>query len=122
MRLRRRSPVLRRPRRTPAWVRAAGWLCLLLGALLVVTWRQTRGLQLEEGLRTLETQREILEADRMSHLRQIRELQSRARVVRVARERLGMRLAVGDEIVFLPATAATPSVPASETVIAGVER
>lgn len=122
MKFRRQRPLPRRPRRSPAWLRAAGWLCLLLGALLVVTWRQTRGLELEEGLRTLDTQRELLEAERMNRLRQIRELQSRARVVQVARDRLGMRLAVGDEIVFLPATAVTPTAPGAETVVAGVER
>ena len=77
---------------------------------------------MEEGLRTLDTQRELLEAERMNRLRQIRELQSRARVVQVARDRLGMRLAVGDEIVFLPATAVTPTAPGAETVVAGVER
>jgi len=95
---------------------------MILGALLVVTWRQTKGLELEAGLRTLETQRELLEAERMNHLRKIRELQSRARVVQVARDRLGMRLAVGDEIIFLPATGAAPVAPALETVVAGVAR
>lgn len=124
MRFRRRRAATRRllPRRSPAWIQAAGWLCMILGALLVVTWRQTKGLELEAGLRTLETQRELLEAERMNHLRKIRELQSRARVVQVARDRLGMRLAVGDEIIFLPATGAAPVAPALETVVAGVAR
>src|SRR5690606_23018804 len=37
----------RRPRRLPAWLRALGWLAIVLASLLVVTWRQTQGLELE---------------------------------------------------------------------------
>src|SRR5690606_3451648 len=91
------------PPRLPTWLRATGWLALLLSALFVVTWRQTRGLELEAALRDLATQRELAETERIEHQRNIQRLRSRARVLRVARERLGMRLAVGDEIVFLPA-------------------
>lgn len=112
MKPRRRLYRPRRPRRLPAWLRAAGWLALIIAALFVVTWRQTRGLQLESNLRDLETRRDLLDAERVEHVRRIETLRSRARVVRVARERLGMRLAVGDEIVFLPGLSA--SVPAAE--------
>lgn len=99
------------PRRSPGWLRAIGWLALLLGSLLLVTWRQTRGLELESALRQLETEREMAEAEKVLHEQSIQRLQSRARMVQVARDRLGMRLAVGDEIVFLPAVAAAPVVP-----------
>lgn len=108
MKPRRRLYRPRRPRRLPAWLRAAGWLALILCSLFMVTWRQTRGLELESALRDLETRRELAEAERVDHARQIQALLSRARVVRVARERLGMRLAVGDEIVFLPGVGAGP--------------
>lgn len=100
---RRRLYRPRRPRRLPTWLRAAGWLTLILASLFVVTWRQTYGLELETALREIETRRELAEAERVEHIRRIETLRSRARVVRVARERLGMRLAIGDEMVFLPA-------------------
>ena len=108
----------KRPRRLPTWLRATGWLVLILASLFIVTWRQTRGLELEAKLRELETQRELSEAERIEHVRQIETLRSRSRVVRVARERLGMRLAVGDEIVFLPGVAAAaPVAPAAGEVV-----
>lgn len=108
----------RGPRRLPTWLRAAGWLTLILASLMVVTWRQTRGLELEAQLRELETRRELAEAERVEHIRRIETLRSRARVVRVARERLGMRLAVGDEMVFLSLTPApAPQLLADATVV-----
>jgi cell division protein FtsL len=109
MRARRGSYRPRAPRRLPSWLRAAGWLALILCSLFVVTWRQTRGLQVEAELRELETRREMAEAERVEHMRRIETLRSRARVVRVARDRLGMHLAVGDEIVFLPGAPAPVS-------------
>lgn len=111
MRARRGAYRPRRPRRLPAWLRALGWLAIVLASLLVVTWRQTQGLELEAQLRALEVSRDLAEAERVDHARQIETLRSRARVVRVARERLGMHLAVGDEIVFLPAPPALAQVP-----------
>ena len=94
-----------RRRRVPGWVRSLGWLALLLASLFVVTWRQTRGLALETELRQLETRRALAAAEKVERERRIETLRSRARVVRVARDRLGMHVAVGDEIVFLPALA-----------------
>lgn len=91
-----------RPTRLPRWARAAGWLALLLGSLMLVTWRQTRGLALEEELRAVESQRAVVEAERVELVRRIEELRSRSRIVRVARERLGLRLPGDGEIVFLP--------------------
>jgi cell division protein FtsL len=81
----------------------AGWLVLLLAALSLVTWRQTRGVEMERALRSLESQRVLAEADRVASHRRIEELGSRARIVRVARDRLGMHLPEDREIVFLPA-------------------
>lgn len=93
---------MRRPS-LPGWVRVAAWLALLLGSLLLVTWRQTRGLRLEAGLRGVRTQRANAEAERVELVRRIEQLRSRSRIVRVAADRLGMHLPVDDEIVFLPA-------------------
>src|SRR5690606_32467140 len=63
-----------RPRRLPTWLRAVGWLALLLSALFVVTWRQTRGLELDAALRDLATQHELAEAERLEHQRNIQRL------------------------------------------------
>lgn len=93
----------RRPaRRRPGWLRAAGWLLLLLGSLVFVTWRQTHGLALESGLRDLESRRAIAEAERVELVRRVESLRSRSRIVRVARERYGLHLPQGHEIVFVP--------------------
>lgn len=97
------SPAPRRPaRRRPGWMGSVGWILLLLGSLLLVTWRQTRGLRLEEELRATDARRAMAEAERVELVRRIEQLRSRARIVRVARERLGMHLPTDREIVFLP--------------------
>lgn len=89
----------------PGWVRALGGVVLLVAALLVVPWRHTRGLNAEQALRELETERAMAEAERVELVRQIEQLRSRSRIVRVARERLGMHLPADGEIVFLPVEA-----------------
>jgi cell division protein FtsL len=58
---------------------------------------------MERELRALEEERALVEAERLSFNRQIEELGSRTRVMRVARQRLGMHLPEDDEIIFLPA-------------------
>jgi hypothetical protein len=83
----------------------ATWLVMLLVALSVVIWRQTEGVERERALRELETERAVAEADRLAAVRRVEELRSRTRVVRVARERLGMHLPEDREIVFLPSPA-----------------
>lgn len=95
--------------RRRGWVRVMGWTMLILTSLLLVTWRQTRGLELERELRRLEADRAIAEAERVELVRRVEELRSRARIVRVARTRLGMHLPEDDEIVFLPAPRAAPA-------------
>lgn len=81
---------------------ALAWLLLLLGSLGVVIWRQARGVALERGLRELQAERTVAEAERVQLERRIQTLASRARVVPIARERLGMQLPADHEIVFLP--------------------
>lgn len=92
----------RRARRRPGVLMVAGWLILLLAALSLVTWRQTQGVAMEQALRQLEAQRAIAEADRVTTTRRVEELRSRARVLRVASQRLGMHIPGDREIVFLP--------------------
>jgi cell division protein FtsL len=86
----------------PGWVVALGWLILMLMSLSVVTWRQTESLALEKEVRELERLRSLEEAERQATARRIEQLRSRARIVQVARDRLGMHLPADDEIVFLP--------------------
>lgn len=105
---RARAATPRRGRRRPGWVRMLGWMMLILASLVIVTWRQTRGLELERQLRETEAEHAMAEAERVNLMRRVEELRSRARIVRVARERLGMHLPADSEIVFLPAPADRP--------------
>lgn len=107
MTARRRRNRAKAERRRPGVFVVAGWLVLLLAALSLVTWRQTRGVEMERALRELETERGIAEAERVAAVRRVEELQSRARVLAVARDRLGMTLPTDDQIVFLPLSEAT---------------
>lgn len=93
---------IRRQRPPSRLLPVFGWLLLLLGALALVVWRQTRGLELERALRAVQNERAVAEAERLAEVRRIQELSSRARVVRLARERLGMHLPSDREIVFIP--------------------
>ncbi len=105
----------RDPSRRPGWVFAFGWIVTLLSALLVVTWRQTRGRELEQELSAVEQRRANAEAERVELVRRIEQLRSRARIVKVARTRLGMHLPTDREIVFLPVpTRDSASAAASE--------
>jgi cell division protein FtsL len=112
-RSRGRSSSPRRSRR-PGWLGTAGCLLLVLGSLFVVTWRQTRGVAREDALRATEGERAVAEAQRVELVRRIEELRSRARVVRVARERLDMHLPEGEEIIFLPAPQGTEALHVGE--------
>jgi cell division protein FtsL len=99
---RRRAPRKQaRGGRRPGWIAAVGWLITLFVSLLVVTWRQTHGLEMERDLRGLEGDRAVLETEGVELSRRIEELRSRSRVLRVARGRLGMHLPDEGEIVFL---------------------
>lgn len=92
----------RRVRRSWAGFRSAsGWLLILLIALAFVAWRQSYGIERERALRALETERSVAEAERIAALRRLEELRSRSRIVRVARDRLGMHLPEDREIIFL---------------------
>lgn len=98
-----------RNRRIPRAVGAMAWLILLLGSLSLVVWRQTRGAEMERELRGLEAERAVIETERVELARRIEELRSRSRVLRVARDRLGMHLPSDSEIVFLPVAGYTAS-------------
>ena len=83
-------------------LRMAGLLCLVLAALSLVVWRQTQGVALQREVRALEGERAIAEAERLELETRIQSLQSRARIVRAARERLRMHLPADSEVVLVP--------------------
>lgn len=99
----------RPPRRGRAIPRVAAWVLLMLGALSLVVWRQTRGASLAGELRALETERSAAEAERLELVARIQRLQSRARIARVAGERLGLHLPSEEEIVLLAIPAMPPA-------------
>ncbi|MSR23334.1 MAG: hypothetical protein EXR92_07320 [Gemmatimonadetes bacterium] len=83
-------------------------VALLLSALSLVTWRQARALERLEELDGLKRESSLLTAERNELESRVQVLESRGRVVRTARERLGMRTPSdgAGEIVLLPG--ATP--------------
>ncbi len=72
-----------------------------LASLSLVAWRQARALEAEEALEGLRRERTLGVAELEELGRRIRVLESRGRVVREARERLGMRMPDASEIVIL---------------------
>ena len=106
----------RRARRRSALLRLA-WAAGLVAAMGVVIWRQTVG---ADRMRELEKVREeiaVAEAERAELQTRILTLGRRERVVRYARERLGMHVARDEEIVLLavPASAVRPDSTATDS-------
>lgn len=96
-------------RRQPGSIRIALVFAAFLGALSVVTWRQSRALEVLRELEAVRERRALVEAERIQLQRRVQALESRARVVSEARDRLGMRLPSGTEIVILRRDAPVPS-------------
>ena len=74
---------------------------VLLAALSLVTWRQSRTRESLAELDRLQRAASLVEAERAELQRHIQVLESRNRVVRDARERLGLRPAHAEDIVYL---------------------
>lgn len=89
-------------RKGPPVIRASLLLAALLGSLTLVVWRQSEALSMLRELEAVQQERVVEEARRSSLARRVEELESRARVSTVARERLGMRVPTGSELVILP--------------------
>ncbi|MBW3555111.1 MAG: hypothetical protein KY466_16510 [Gemmatimonadetes bacterium] len=89
-------------RRGPPVIRAVLLLTGLLASLTLVVWRQSTALEMLRGLDAVRQERIVEEARRASLSRRVEELESRARVSVAARERLGMRVPSGAELVILP--------------------
>lgn len=92
----------RRVRRGPPVIRAVLLVAGLLASLTLVVWRQSTALEMLRGLDAVRQERIVEEARRASLSRRVEELESRARVSMAARERLGMRVPTGAELVILP--------------------
>jgi hypothetical protein len=74
----------------------------LLASLWLVTWRQSRAFEELAQLDEIRRETSVAEAERVDLERSIQVLESRARVVPEARERLGMHIAASTELVILP--------------------
>ncbi len=89
-------------RRRGGWIRAVGWLGAFLVSLSLVVWRQSAGVALERELRTVEAEASLIETELHQLERDLRALEARNRVVRYARDELGMRMPNDNEVVILP--------------------
>jgi cell division protein FtsL len=97
-------------RRSNGAIRMSAALALLFASLALVVWRQSRALEELRALDAVRSERAVLQAERSDLQRDIQRLESRARIVAVAGERLKLRTPGAGEIVFLqaPSYAATP--------------
>jgi cell division protein FtsL len=84
------------------FLRAGFAVVALLGSLAMVTWRQSRAFEALGRLDEVRRETSMAEADRVELQRSIQVLESRGRVVPLARERLGMHTATAAELVILP--------------------
>jgi predicted ATPase len=84
------------------FLRAGFALMALLVALVMVPWRQSRAFEALAHLDELRRQTSVAEAERVDLERTIQVLESRARVVPDARDRLGMHTPATSELVILP--------------------
>lgn len=71
-------------------------------SLSSVVWRQTEGVARQRELTRIQTETSIAEAERVEWANRIQALQTRARITRVAQQRLGLHVARDDEVVLLP--------------------
>lgn len=95
-------PARRGSGRGRALLRRGAWVALIAGSLAATVWRQTVAHEREGALREVRGQLDVAEAERVDLVNRVQALRSRARVVRVARARLGMHLPGDAEIVLLP--------------------
>lgn len=75
--------------------RAALAMAALLAALSVIAWRQGRAYELRRELDAVRGELSLAQSERAQLSRDVRVLQSRERIVRVARELLGLRPPAG---------------------------
>jgi hypothetical protein len=93
---------MRRTTPTLGGLRAAASVGVLLLALGLVVWRQSRALEALAEVDEVRSRRAVLEAERTELERRIQTLESRGWVLPEAGRRLGLRTPQADEIVILP--------------------
>ena len=97
--------VEKRARRRGALGRAL-FILAVAGSLSSVVWRQTEGVARQRELTRIQNETSIAEAERVEWANRIQALQTRARITRVAQQKLGLHVARDDEVVLLPVPAA----------------
>ncbi len=107
-------------RRIPV-IRTALLFALLLSSLTLVVWRQSQALAVQRELESVRRERVVEEARRAALARRVELLESRTRVSAAARDRFGMRLPSGDEIVILPLSEPPPGVAVSAVALGAGE-
>lgn len=97
-----------RGRRLRAALANAALALAVAASLATVVWRQTEGVERQRELTRLGEETAIAAAERTELANRLQALQTRARITRIARERLGLHVARDHEVVFLPVPAAAP--------------
>ncbi|MFQ5537095.1 MAG: hypothetical protein ACE5GJ_06545 [Gemmatimonadota bacterium] len=77
-------------------------VAVLLASLGLVTWRQSRAFEALARVDSLRHEESLARAELVELERRIQVLESRGRVVPLARERLGMHMPASSELVILP--------------------
>jgi hypothetical protein len=93
---------MRRTSPTLGGLRAAISVGVMLLALGLVVWRQSRALEALADVDEVRSRRAVLEAERIELERRIQRLESRGWVLSAAERRLGLRTPQANEIVILP--------------------
>ncbi len=92
--------------RRRAFLGRACFVLAVAASLTTVVWRQTEGVARQRELTRIQNETSIAEAERVEWANRIQALQTRARITRVAQQRLGLHVARDDEVVLLPVPAA----------------
>ena len=96
---------LKRERRR-TFLSRAFFAVLIAASLVAVVWRQTEGVARQRELTRIQNETSIAEAERVEWANRIQTLQTRARITRVAQQRLGLHVARDDEVILLAVPAA----------------
>lgn len=92
-------------RRISGTSRVAVAVATLLASLSLVAWRQSRALETLAELDRVQRDRILASVEAEELHARIQHLESRARMVPAARERLGMKMPDASQIVYLPGEA-----------------
>jgi cell division protein FtsL len=91
--------------RRRGFLRRVFFILFVAAALVSVVWRQTEGVARQRELTRIQNETSIAEAERVEWANRIQALQTRARITRVAQQRLGLHVARDDEVILLPVAA-----------------